>query len=173
MTLDAFNALPRTEAVADLIKCCGAHRWAEQMADGRPYASTEALLRTADAIWAKMERADILEAFTHHPKIGDVDSLRKKFASTAAWASGEQSGVNSAAEEVIRGLADGNRKYEQRFGYIFIVCATGKSAAEMLAILNGRLGNEPGRELAVAAEEQRKITAIRLKKLLDSNRVAN
>ena len=166
MTLDAFNAVPRAEALADLIKCCGAHRWAEQVADRRPFSSPEALLAAADEAWAKMEREDILEAFTHHPKIGDVDSLRKKFASTAAWASGEQSGVNSAAEEVIRGLAEGNRRYEERFGYIFIVCATGKSAAEMLAILVGRLGNEPGRELAVAAEEQRKITAIRINKLL-------
>ena len=166
MTLDAFNALPRADAIADLIKCCGAHRWAEQVADRRPFASADALLRAADEIWAKMERADILEAFTHHPKIGDVDSLRKKFASTAARAAGEQSGVNSAGEEIIRALAAGNQAYEARFGYIFIVCATGKSAGEMLAILNGRLRNEPAHELAVAAGEQQKITVIRLNKLL-------
>jgi 2-oxo-4-hydroxy-4-carboxy-5-ureidoimidazoline decarboxylase len=121
----------------------------------------------ADAIWLKLDRADWLEAFTHHPKIGDMDSLRAKFATTKEWAAGEQSGVNAANEEVLRGLADGNREYEQRFGHIFIVCATGKSAQEMLTLLRARLHNEADKELRIAAGEQAKITRIRLEKLLN------
>jgi 2-oxo-4-hydroxy-4-carboxy-5-ureidoimidazoline decarboxylase len=166
MTLDQFNALSTDEAMKDLIKCCGARRWAEQVAARRPYRSKESLLEMADDVWGKMERDDILEAFTHHPKIGDVDSLRKKFASTAQWASGEQSGVAGAAEKTLRDLADGNTAYEKKFGHIFIVCATGKNAGEMLEILRGRLGNDPARELTIAAGEQQKITRIRLVKLL-------
>ncbi len=166
MTLQEFNALGEAEAVENLMRCCGSHRWANHVAAGRPFASSEALMKTADSVWHGMEPADILEAFTHHPKIGDVAGLRKKFAATAAWASGEQSGVNSAAEATIQGLAQGNAEYEAKFGYIFIVCATGKTADEMLAILRSRLGNDPHHELANAAEEQRKITRIRLEKML-------
>jgi 2-oxo-4-hydroxy-4-carboxy-5-ureidoimidazoline decarboxylase len=166
MTLDQFNALSTDEAMKDLLRCCGARRWAEQMAARRPYAGGDELLATADAIWQRADRADILEAFSHHPRIGDVDSLRNKFAATADWASGEQAGVQRAGEDVLRGLADGNAAYEKKFGHIFIVCATGKTAPEMLALLRARLPNDPARELAVAAEEQRKITRLRLEKLL-------
>ncbi len=110
--------------------------------------------------------ADWLEAFAAHPRIGDVDALRAKFAATAAWASGEQAGVAGASESTLRALAEGNRDYEAKFGHIFIVCATGKTADEMLGLLRERLANEPDAELAVAAAEQAKITAIRLRKLL-------
>ena len=109
--------------------------------------------------------ADWLEAFAAHPRIGDLDALRKKFASTANWCAGEQAGVAAADEAVLTALADGNRAYEARFGYIFIVCATGKSAAEMLAILTARLANDPEVELKVATAEQAKITRLRLEKL--------
>ena len=166
MTLQEFNAKGEADAVEHLIRCCGSRSWAERVAASRPFASREALMACADDIWKRMKRADILEAFTHHPKIGDVASLRKKFASTAAWASGEQSGVNAAAEATIQGLAQGNADYEARYGYIFIVCATGKSAEEMLDILRSRLGNDPEQELAIAAGEQGKITRIRLEKML-------
>ena len=166
MTIDELNALPPADAVRALQTCCGATRWAQAMAAKRPFASKAEALAAADAIWATMAREDILEAFQHHPKIGDIDSLRKKFASTAAWASGEQSGVNRADEATIQGLAKGNADYEARYGYIFIVCATGKSAAEMLGILRSRLNNDPADELRIAAGEQQKITRIRLEKLL-------
>ena len=132
----------------------------------RPFESDEAVLQAADDVWEELGREDYLEAFSHHPKIGaDIESLRKKFQSTAAWSSGEQAGVSMADEETLRGLAKGNIDYEARFGYIFIVCATGKSAGEMLALLRARLPNPPDRELAIAAGEQAKITRIRLEKL--------
>lgn len=165
MTLREFNALSTDEAVKDLMRCCGSRRWAMQMAARRPYASLEAVMQTADELWSKLDRADILEAFSHHPKIGDVASLRAKFASTASWASGEQSGVQAASEDVLRQLAEGNDLYEKRFGYIFIVCATGKSAGEMLALLQARIRNRSEQEIRVAAGEQAKITRIRLGKL--------
>jgi 2-oxo-4-hydroxy-4-carboxy-5-ureidoimidazoline decarboxylase len=107
-----------------------------------------------------------LEAFKIHPRIGDIESLRKKFASTASWASDEQSGASEAAEDVLHELSEGNDHYEKKFGYIFIVCATGKSATEMLTLLKNRLHNNPEAEFAIACEEQKKITNLRLDKLL-------
>jgi 2-oxo-4-hydroxy-4-carboxy-5-ureidoimidazoline decarboxylase len=123
------------------------------------------LFRAAEQAWWDLSRQDWLEAFAAHPKIGDLDALRAKFATTAAWAAGEQSGVAGAPEEVLCELAASNRLYEETFGYIFIVCATGKTAAEMLELLRQRLGNQPDAELAVAAAEQWKITRLRLEKL--------
>ena len=125
------------------------------------------LLDDAEDEWYKCSPEDWKEAFSHHPKIGDIDSLKKKFASTANWAMGEQSGTSTASEETIKALAKGNKEYEGKFGYIFIVCATGKSADEMLAILNSRLPNDPKKEIEIAADEQNKITRLRLEKLLD------
>jgi 2-oxo-4-hydroxy-4-carboxy-5-ureidoimidazoline decarboxylase len=113
-----------------------------------------------------MKDADILEALQHHPRIGaDLGELRKKYASTATWAAGEQSGAAAADEATLVALRDGNVEYEKRFGHIFVVCATGKTAGEMLALLQARMHNDPQRELGVAAAEQAKITRIRLEKL--------
>ena len=165
MKLDAFNALTYDEAMKDLLRCCGARRWAEQMAARRPFRTVDDAFAAADQLWARMQKPDILEAFGHHPKIGDVAGLRAKFASTSAWASGEQAGVKAAGEDVLQELARGNELYESRFGYIFIVCATGKTADEMLVLLEQRLGHKPADELRVAAGEQAKITRIRLGKL--------
>lgn len=165
MRLDAFNALSTDEAMKDLLRCCGSRRWASQMVARRPYRTVDAVFQVADDIWARMERDDILEAFRHHPKIGDVASLRARFATTRQWAEGEQSGVRSASDDVLQRLARGNEFYEEKFGYIFIVCATGKTADEMLALLEQRLPNRPAQELHVAAAEQAKITRIRLGKL--------
>ena len=173
MKLSEFNALSTDEAVKDLLRCCGARRWAAQLATRRPYNTVESVMKMADEVWAKMDRADLLEAFSHHPKIGDVASLRTKFASTSQWASGEQSGVQAAGEEVLRRLADGNALYEKLFGYIFIVCATGKTAPEMLALLEERLRNRSEIELRVAAGEQAKITRIRLGKLFHDEVLGN
>jgi 2-oxo-4-hydroxy-4-carboxy-5-ureidoimidazoline decarboxylase len=125
------------------------------------------ILEDAEEQWWKCSEADWKEAFAHHPKIGDVESLKKKFAATAQWASGEQSGVTTASQQTIEALAEGNRDYEEKFGYIFIVCATGKSAEEMLEILQSRLPNSPEDEIQIAADEQNKITKLRIEKLLE------
>jgi 2-oxo-4-hydroxy-4-carboxy-5-ureidoimidazoline decarboxylase len=124
------------------------------------------LLNDAEDQWYECSEADWLQAFTHHPKIGDVDSLKKKFASTAKWAGNEQGAVNSASEETLKALAKGNDDYEKKFGFIFIVCATGKSADEMLQLLQERLPNDKAGEIKIAMEEQNKITQLRLQKLL-------
>jgi 2-oxo-4-hydroxy-4-carboxy-5-ureidoimidazoline decarboxylase len=132
----------------------------------RPYHSVAALYAAAQAVWDGLERADYLEAFSHHPQIGgDIAQLRARFAATSSWASQEQAGVASAAEGTLEALRAGNLAYAERFGHIFIVCATGKTAEEMLALLQARLGNEPDQELKIATGEQAKITRIRLEKL--------
>ena len=164
--LHTLNALPAEEARAAFLRCCGSSWWADVMAGRRPYRDEAELFAVAEGLWPSLSRADWLEAFAHHPRIGDVEGLRKKFGATRAWAEGEQAGAAEASEEVLEALAEGNRAYEARFGYIFIVCATGKTAAEMLALLRARLPNDPETELRIAAEEQRKITRLRLEKLL-------
>ncbi len=167
MTLNALNDLAEPDARAAFGRCCGAARWVAAMCDARPFATRAELLDAADRADASLGRPDWLEAFRHHPRIGDVAALREKFAATAVWAGDEQRGAAAASDAVLEALARGNRAYEERFGYIFIVCATGKSAAEMLALLEARLGNAPERELAIAAAEQAKITRLRLDKLLE------
>jgi 2-oxo-4-hydroxy-4-carboxy-5-ureidoimidazoline decarboxylase len=165
MNVASLNAMPSEDARAALLRCCGSRRWVEGIVARRPFASAAELFAAADEAWAGLGRDDWLEAFAAHPRIGDLDSLRKKFAMTADWAAHEQSGVAGAGDDILRRLADGNRRYEERFGYIFIVCATGKSAAEMLDILLRRMKNAPAEELAIAAAEQAKITRLRLEKL--------
>jgi 2-oxo-4-hydroxy-4-carboxy-5-ureidoimidazoline decarboxylase len=166
MTIDQLNQLDGASLAEHLRRCCGATRWVEGVIAMRPYDSLNDLLDKADKAWGQCEKSDWLEAFTHHPKIGDVASLEKKFADTREWAGNEQSGVQQAAREVIEALARGNEDYESKFGFIFIVCATGKTASEMLALLNDRLPNDPETEVRIAAGEQAKITRIRLEKLL-------
>ena len=166
MTLHELNTLTQPQLKQELLKCCGSSTWVKMMMAYFPADTMEELLEEADVIWYECSEDDWKEAFAHHPKIGDVESLTKKFSSTAQWASGEQSGVNVASKETIDTLAEGNKKYEDKFGYVFIVCATGKSAAEMLTILQSRLSNEPEDEIKMAAEEQKKITKLRLQKLV-------
>lgn len=161
-----LNQLDPETLKIELTRCCGAHRWVEQMMAKRPFASEAALYQAAHHVWIWLLEEDWREAFEHHPKIGDINSLKAKFANTQTWAEGEQSGVHGAADSVIQSLADKNALYESRFGYIFIVCATGKSAEEMLAILEQRLTHDSGVELQIAAVEQEKITRLRLEKLL-------
>ncbi|MEO6523656.1 MAG: 2-oxo-4-hydroxy-4-carboxy-5-ureidoimidazoline decarboxylase [Mucilaginibacter sp.] len=165
MTIAEFNLLSETEKYDALFKCCGSTSWANLMLTVFPVDSLADILIAADEKWAQCDEEDYLEAFTHHPKIGDKDSLKERFAATATWASNEQSGVNTASADVIDALAKGNRDYEDKFGYIFIVCATGKPASEMLWLLESRLPNDPDREIEIAATEQAKITRIRLEKL--------
>lgn len=164
--LKELNDADALEAKCELERCCGSSRWIEQMLAARPFASVDALIALAASVWLGLDRQDWLEAFTHHPKIGDIDSLRAKFASTKQWAQGEQKGVQDASESILNELAQGNTDYEERFGYIFIVCATGKTASEMLTLLKARLQNSPEQEIKIAADEQAKITRLRLEKLL-------
>jgi 2-oxo-4-hydroxy-4-carboxy-5-ureidoimidazoline decarboxylase len=187
--LDNLNSLSQTDAQAAFLSCCGSRRWAQAMAARRPYASAAELSAAAEQIWRTLAREDWLEAFASHPKIGDRDVLRKqfasnadanreigvpdrdrdrlgkKFASTASLAAREQAGVTNASEGTLQALAEGNRQYEARFGHIFIVCATGKTADEMLALLERRLHNDLESEIVIAAGEQEKITHLRLQKL--------
>jgi 2-oxo-4-hydroxy-4-carboxy-5-ureidoimidazoline decarboxylase len=165
MNLELINASPADLVRESFTRCCGSNRWSEEMARARPFESEPALFEIAERIWWGLSPDDWLEAFGAHPRIGDVDALRVKFASTAAWASREQAGALGASEDVLRNLATGNRQYEERFGYIFIVCATGKTAEEMLQLLTQRLSNDPQAELKLAAGEQMKITRIRLERI--------
>ena len=152
-----LDAMPEPDAAGALRGCCGSSRWVTQMVEGRPFGSSEVLLATADLIWQGLTPADWLEAFSHHPRIGAPDAH--------GWAAEEQSGMNSAADGTRAALVELNRQYEERFGYLYIVCATGKSALELLEIARARLANPPGIELATAAMEQQKIMRLRLEKL--------
>ena len=167
MTLHEFNILPREQLIKELTKCCGSSAWVERMLPFIPADDMIELLEDAEEEWNRCSEKDWKEAFSHHPKIGDVESVAKKFTSTAQWAAGEQSAVNMASKETIEALAEGNRLYEEKFGYIFIVCATGRSAEEMLMLLRSRLQNKPEEEILIAADEQNKITKLRIEKLLE------
>jgi 2-oxo-4-hydroxy-4-carboxy-5-ureidoimidazoline decarboxylase len=169
VNIQTLNALEEHEARQAFERCCGARAWVEAMLAARPFADRGALLEASDGASAALSRIDWLEAFSHHPRIGDVASLRERFVATAAWAGDEQQGASGTSEATLQALARGNRAYEERFGYIFIVCATGKSADEMLSILESRLPNDPDRELRVAAAEQARITRLRIDKLLEDS----
>jgi OHCU decarboxylase len=164
--LATFNALSAEEASSALLKCCGSSAWAHAVAAYRPFDSVGELLETADNIWWELGPQDWLEAFSHHPKIGEQRGAPKQSAEAAAWSTEEQSATRTAAEDKLEKLAELNRVYEARFGFIYIVCATGKTTEELLALLEERLDNEPDSELRIAAEEQRRITHLRLRKLL-------
>ncbi len=167
MKLVAFNQLSKAAAQTEFAKCCGASKWVNLLVEKMPFLSMEQLKLAADECWKQCNTKDYLEAFSHHPKIGDRSSLEQKFATTHKWASSEQSSVKDASATVIDQLAEANEAYEKKFGYIFIVCATGKSAEEMLKILTSRLANNPQEEILIAAAEQNKITHIRINKLLE------
>lgn len=151
---------------AALTRCCASRAWVEQMASARPFPDDAQALDMAGSIWRTLGPDDWREAFAAHPQIGDLNSLRAKYADTRNLAGGEQAGVTGASDETLEQLAALNRAYLARFGYIFIVCATGKSADDMLSILQRRLPNSPEAELPIAAAEQLKITLLRLRKLV-------
>jgi 2-oxo-4-hydroxy-4-carboxy-5-ureidoimidazoline decarboxylase len=165
VNLEQINSWTKPEAQAAFLRCCGASRWAERMAACRPFACEQDLFDAAERIWQELDRNDWLQAFAAHPKIGDQDAVRLKIANSGGWSAAEQAGMTGAADTVLLALAQGNRAYETKFGYIFIVCATGKSAREMLALVQQRLKNDPEKELLIAAGEQSKITRLRLQKL--------
>jgi OHCU decarboxylase len=162
-----LQALPPDEAQKEFLKCCGSVKWAQAMVSLRQYATAvEGLTMLAREAMSRLEPADWLEAFRSHPKIGEKKAAAEVPSQSQAWSGQEQGGVRDSDQETIESLARWNRQYEQKFGFIFIVCATGKSAGEMLEILRERIGNEPDAELRVAAAEQAKITELRLKKLV-------
>ena len=155
--LAAEPMLPRLD-LAQLVRCCGSKRWAEAMAALQPFEDVGALMRAADRVWWSLGDADHLEAFGAHPKIGEQSS--------SAWSQKEQAGAAGAQAQVLAELAEKNREYEAKHGFIFIVCASGRSADAMLADLRARLGTDRASELRTAAEEQAKITRLRLANLL-------
>ena len=160
-----LNSVPEKAARALLLECCGSSAWAQRVAAGRPFHDAEQLFAAADTAWKKLLKDDWLEAFHHHPKIGE----RKAGPPSQAgrWSEQEQRSVGDSAPELLQEIARLNQIYESRFGYIFIVCATGKRTEEMLALLKQRLQNDPESELRIAAGEQAKITRLRLEKLLE------
>jgi 2-oxo-4-hydroxy-4-carboxy-5-ureidoimidazoline decarboxylase len=169
---EVLDAASEEEARAMLTRCCGSVRWVDAMLARRPFASRAALDDAAAAEWNRLSPADWLEAFRHHPPIGsDVGAAgapaqgAEHLGATAEWSRLEQSGVRVADADTLRALREANAAYQKRFGFVFLVCATGKSAQEMLALLQARMGNAPEVELRVASREQAKITALRLEKL--------
>jgi 2-oxo-4-hydroxy-4-carboxy-5-ureidoimidazoline decarboxylase len=166
ISLSGFNKMPEADAASYISRCCGAKRWVEEMVALRPFESIMDLMSQAECVWQQLERPDWLEAFAQHAKIGDINSLKAKYGQTKDWAKGEQANVDLNATDVLEELAKLNQEYENRFGYMFIVCATGKTALEMLNILKSRINNDPDKEILLASREQNKITLLRLEKLL-------
>lgn len=160
MTLEQLDALPGDAAKRELQRCCGSERWAAAMTARRPFRGTEQLTQVADEVWWSLEPADWLEAFSHHPRIGER---------AAGWARDEQSGARGASDETAKALAKLNHEYERTFGHVFLIFAAGKTADEMLAALQHRLTNDAATELRNGATEQAKITKLRLEKLLSTS----
>jgi OHCU decarboxylase len=168
-SLDRLNSLSSNAAEKEFLKCCGSGNWARRMAAERPFSNVEQLIETADRIWWSLEPLDWLEAFHSHPKIGEKKAAAATSADAQKWSEAEQSGTRNAARGTTQALAQLNREYEEKFGHIFIVCATGKTSEEMLADLHRRLNNAPSEELRIAAGEQAKITRLRLNKLIEAS----
>jgi OHCU decarboxylase len=166
--VERINHFTREIAESHFLDCCGSRKWAQKMTEARPFVDDAELIKKAEKICQNLKAEDWLEAFAAHPKIGAKKAAPLQQAQSATWSKGEQAGANMATETVLDALAEANRLYEEKFGFIFIVCATGKSAEEMLEICRARLSNASETEIQIAADEQRKITEIRLKKLLES-----
>jgi allantoinase len=165
LTVPIFNDLPGPAAIAALLRCCGALAWCQRMSAARPFGSVDALHRASERSFDALSESDWREAFAAHPRIGGLSSLRMTYPGNKEWSAGEQAGVDRGDDAMLTALADGNAQYEARFGHIFIVCATGRTAGQMLDLLRARLHNPPALELAIAAGEQRKITRLRIDKL--------
>jgi 2-oxo-4-hydroxy-4-carboxy-5-ureidoimidazoline decarboxylase len=157
-----LDRAPIEEARRLLTACCGSTQWVDRMLGRRPFGSREALLDAAREEWFALSPDDWREAFAHHPKIGGADVLRARFAATRQLSEREQSGIAGGPADVLQALADGNREYEEKFGYIFIVCASGRGADEMLEVLRARLHHDAESEILIAAREQARITELRL-----------
>jgi len=164
-----LNSLPAEAAMKELLQCCGSRRWVAEVTAGCPYPSLEALLERANEVWWSLDQSDWLEAFRSHPRIGEQKAAEIVSAQSQQWSGQEQAGMSGASRETANTLAALNRAYELKFGYIFIICATGKTPDDMLSALCERLQHDVDAELPVAAAEQGKITELRLKKLLTSS----
>jgi OHCU decarboxylase len=164
--LARLNSLDPGQAEKEFLKCCGSGEWAKRMIVERPFEDFDDLIAKADHVWWLLEPQDWLEAFRSHPKIGQKKPEQQTSAESQTWSEQEQSGTRSSTRQTAEALAALNNVYEEKFGHIFIICATGKTSDEMLAILRLRLENNPDEELRNAAAEQAKITALRLKKLV-------
>jgi OHCU decarboxylase len=167
ITLDHLNTLPEPDAVQEFRKCCGSHRWAQRIVINRPYLSMADLCVKAVDLWWDLDREDWLEAFRCHPRIGDKKPASEVSQQAQEWSGQEQATVESAGTETLSELVRLNQEYEAKFGFIYIVCATGKSSEEMLDILRTRIRNDAEDELIVAASEQAKITELRLRKMIN------
>jgi 2-oxo-4-hydroxy-4-carboxy-5-ureidoimidazoline decarboxylase len=164
--LERWNLLPIEQAVKEILPCCGSNAWANGMTAQRPFPEEATLLAVSDQIWRNLTEADWMEAFRSHPRIGESRAPVSVPTQSATWSKREQQSLTAAGDAVKIALAEANREYEGRFGHIFIVCASGKSGPEILEILRLRLENDKRSELQEAAEQQRQITQIRLKRWL-------
>lgn len=170
ITVGELDEMSESTATESLTDCCGSSRWVSEMIAARPFSSRDAVFATADRVWSSLSASDWVEAFEHHPRIGERMSAVVQGERGAEWSSREQTGIETAGDDVREALAAVNKEYERRFGYIYIVCATGKTPEEMLALARKRLRNAAAVEIRVAAEEQRSITRIRLEKLLEEDK---
>jgi 2-oxo-4-hydroxy-4-carboxy-5-ureidoimidazoline decarboxylase len=170
--LKHWNALPSGEAAAEILSCCGSRAWAACLAARRPFGSEQALFAAADDCWQNLPEADWLEAFRSHPRIGEQHAQMKTTAASAAWSRSEQSQMNQADDGILQRMREGHRQYEERFGRIFIVCASGKQPVEMLRILERRLANDVTQELQESAVQQHQIMQLRLRKWLAQTEAA-
>jgi len=164
--LARWNALPEMEAEEEILPCCGSQHWAQELTRQRPFATPQELFEASDRIWFGLPPEDWDEAFRSHPRIGERKAPAAATGQSAAWSRQEQNGVDEESAATLSELVRGNEEYEARFGRVFLVCATGKSAAEMLDILKIRLQNDPATELHEAGEQQCQITQLRLRKWL-------
>jgi 2-oxo-4-hydroxy-4-carboxy-5-ureidoimidazoline decarboxylase len=170
--LKHWNALPPDEAAAEILSCCGSRAWAACLAGKRPFANEQALFTTADYCWQNLPEEDWLEAFRSHPRIGEQHAQKKTTTVSAAWSRSEQSRMSEADDGILQRMREGHRQYEERFGRIFIVCASGKQPAEMLRILERRLANDATQELKESAVQQQQIMQLRLRKWLAQTEAA-
>jgi 2-oxo-4-hydroxy-4-carboxy-5-ureidoimidazoline decarboxylase len=166
--LARWNGLQFFEAAEEILPCCGSKAWARGVAARRPIRNETTLLTICDEVWKELPESDWMEAFQSHPRIGESHAPATALPQSVSWSKTEQHGVSAADDEMKRALAEGNRAYEQRFKRVFIVCASGKSATEILEILRRRLRNDDKTELQEAAEQQRQIAHIRLRKWISS-----
>lgn len=166
LELASLNSVSPSQAEEEFLKCCGSKNWAQQLASARPFANHNELIAEAERVWWSLDSADWLEAFRSHPKIGEKQAAAPTALEARQWSEDEQSGIRDSAQQTLDALAKLNQTYEEKFGYIFIVCASGKNSEEMLGLLRDRLKNNAAEELRIAAGEQAKITELRLRKLL-------
>ncbi len=163
-----LNRLSRDDAYAELLKCCGSTRWAREVAALKPFWDVTQVVIIGHRVWSELQEDDWLEAFRAHPKIGETKAKAEVTEQEKRWSEGEQARAREASDDTRAALAEANREYEESFGFIFIICASGRTAEEILSALRERMRNERDAELRVAASEQWNITELRLRKFFDA-----